>query len=262
VGHGRTLLLYPEIVALHPLAAQFASVAEAYDSGRPDYAPAVVGAIAAELEIAPGAPVLDLAAGTGKLTRALLAAGLDVIAVEPLESLREVLAAWVGPARVRDGVAEAIPLADGSVHAVTVAEGFHWFDQAAALAEIGRVLRPRGGLAIVSMVPDWGDASWSHEVGTMLSGLRPEHPAFDGPPWQAAVSSAGGWTTPHEIRVTVSQPTSAQRVLDHLASMSWIAGLPDAERAEKLARIGAVIVAGETPEQMPVHAHIGLTTRV
>ena len=65
-------------MALHPLAAQFASVADAYERGRPEYAPAVVGALAAELRLAPGAPVLDLAAGTGKLSRALLAADLDV----------------------------------------------------------------------------------------------------------------------------------------------------------------------------------------
>ena len=86
-------------MTLHPLAEQFASVAGAYERGRPDYAPAVVGALAAELQIAAGAPVLDLAAGTGKLTRALLAAGFDAVAVEPQTSLRAVLAAAVGADR-------------------------------------------------------------------------------------------------------------------------------------------------------------------
>ena len=75
-------------MALHPLAAQFASVADVYERGRPEYAPAVVGALAAELGISPGVPVLDPAAGTGKLTRPLLAAGLDVVAVEPQAPLR------------------------------------------------------------------------------------------------------------------------------------------------------------------------------
>jgi predicted RNA methylase len=78
-------------MVLHPLAERFAGVAGAYERGRPEYAPAVVGAIAAELRIPPGARVLDLAAGTGKLTRALLNAGLDVVAVEPQRPLREVL---------------------------------------------------------------------------------------------------------------------------------------------------------------------------
>jgi predicted RNA methylase len=96
-------------MALHPLAEQFASVAEAYERGRPEYAPAVVGALGAELGLGAGDPVLDLAAGTGKLTRALLAGGLDVIAVEPQASLRERLSANVGTERVREGLAEDIP---------------------------------------------------------------------------------------------------------------------------------------------------------
>jgi ubiquinone/menaquinone biosynthesis C-methylase UbiE len=112
-------------VPLHPLAAQFASIADVYERGRPDYAPAVVGALAAELGIAPGASVLDLAAGTGELTRALLAAGLEVVAVEPQAELRERLAAIIGSERVCEAVAEAIPLHNGAVDAVTVADGFH-----------------------------------------------------------------------------------------------------------------------------------------
>jgi SAM-dependent methyltransferase len=246
-------------MSLHPLAAQFAGVAAAYERGRPEYPPAVVGVIAAELRISPGAPVLDLAAGTGKLTRTLLSAGLDVIAVEPQPPLLEVLAASVGSERVREGLAEAIPLPDGSVVAVTVADAFHWFDQAVALREIRRVLRPGGGLAVLSTVPDWGGASWAHEVGTLMAGLRPEHPHFDGPPWQDAVRAAGGWTAPREIRVTTSQPVRPDRLVDYLASMSWVAALPDDQRAETLTQIDAIVRAGETPDELPVHVLIGLT---
>ena len=72
-----------------------------------------------------------------------------MVAVEPQAPLRERLAATVGPGRVRDGLAEAIPLADASVDAVTVADGFHWFDQQRALLEVRRVLRPGGGLAVI-----------------------------------------------------------------------------------------------------------------
>lgn len=248
-------------MALHPLAEHFAAVAGVYERGRPDYAPAVVGAVAAELGLAPGIPVLDLGAGTGKLSRALLAGGLDVIAVEPLPALRDVLVACLGAERVLDGTAEAIPLPQGSVAAVTVADAFHWFDQQAALAEIRRVLRPRGGLAILSAIPDWTGASWAHELGTLIAGLRPEHPHFDGPPWHASVRAAGGWTEPREIRVTTQEPAVPQRIVEHLSSMSWIAGMPAQQRAGTIERIRALVLGGSAPERLPLHVSIGLARR-
>jgi|SRR5215217_3890 len=102
---------------LHALVAGFADVAAVYDRARPEYPPAAVERIVAELEAEPGARVLDLGAGTGKLTRPLLAAGLDVVAVEPLARMRAALAAAVGSRRALDGRAEAIPLGDASVDA-------------------------------------------------------------------------------------------------------------------------------------------------
>lgn len=234
-------------------------MADAYERGRPEYAAAVVGALAAELELAPGAPVLDLAAGTGKLTRRLVTAGFDVVAIEPQASLRDRLRDAIGAERVREGYAEAIPLPDASVDVVTVADAFHWFDHAQALAEIRRVLTPGGGLAVLSTVPDWSGASWADELGNEVVRLRPQHPHFDGPPWQEAVRAAGGWTPPREIRVTTSQRVRPEQIVDHVASISWVAGLPEDRRAEWLAHVTALVESGETPAEMPLHVVVGLT---
>ncbi len=231
-----------------------------YERGRPDYPAAVVGALAAELRVPSGGPVLDLAAGTGKLSRVLLAAGFDLVAVEPLESLRAVLGERIGRDRVREGVAERIPLEDASVDAVTVGDAFHWFDHAAALAEIGRVLRPGGGLAVLSTVMDWTGATWAHEVGTLVASLRPQHPHFDGPSWRDAVRAAAGWTEPRELRITTSLPAGPDRIVDYLGSMSWIAALPDDVRAATIDRIRGLVHAGEAPAELPVHVVIGLTS--
>lgn len=267
VEHERTALAetpdltgrgYAAWMSLHPLAERFSLVADQYERGRPEYAPAVVGALMAELALRPDSVVLDLAAGTGKLTRALLAAGLDVMAVEPQRALRDLLAANIGPERVHEGVAEAIPLADGSVHAVAVADAFHWFDQKAAVEEICRVLRPGGGLAVLSTIPDWSGASWAHELGSLVARLRPEHPYFDGPPWQDSVRASGRWTNLREIRVSTSQSSNAERIVDHLASMSWVAALPADRRDGTIAQMRTLVETGETPAELPVHVVLGL----
>jgi SAM-dependent methyltransferase len=248
-------------VALHPLAESFATVADAYEHGRPEYAPAVVGALAAELGLGPGARVLDLAAGTGKLTRALLAGGLDVLAVEPQAPLRATLSEHVGAERVLEGFAEAIPLGEAAVDAVTVADAFHWFDHGPALAEIGRVLRPGGGLAVLSTIPDWREASWAQELGARMEQLRPEHPNFEGPSWKDSVRAAGGWSDPREVRVTTSHAADPDAIVRYLGSVSWIAALPAEQRAETLAALAQLIDDGETPEEVRLHVVIGMTSR-
>lgn len=247
-------------MSLHPLAERFASVADQYEHGRPEYAPAVVGAMMAELCLQPGGAVLDLAAGTGKLARALLAAGLDVVAVEPQGALRDVLAANIGSERVREGLAEAIPLKDASVDAVAIADAFHWFDQRAALEEIRRVLRPGGGLAVLSTIPDWRGATWADELGSLVAGLRPEHPYFDGPPWQDSIRASGHWTDPREVRVTTSQRADPERIVDHLASISWVAALPDDRRADTIAQMHTLVRTGQTPAELRLHVRLGLAS--
>ena len=151
----------------HPTAAAgFGNAAAAYERGRPSYPDHAVAYLAAELGLGPATRVLDLAAGTGKLTRLLVEGGADVVAVEPVAAMRTVLAEAVPGVPALEGTAEAIPLPDGSVDAVTVAQAFHWFDAGTALAEIHRVLRPGGGLGLI-----WNARGATSEWVAVLRGL-------------------------------------------------------------------------------------------
>jgi len=131
---------------------RFTGKAAAYDNSRPDYPGEALDCIAEQCALAPGSVVADIGAGTGKLTRMLLARGWDVAAVEPNEAMRETLRAQLGenPAlRIAAAPAEATGLPDQSVDAVTVAQAFHWFDRAACKAEFARILRPGGKVALL-----------------------------------------------------------------------------------------------------------------
>jgi len=123
----------------------FADVAGAYERGRPGYPDEAVRWLVGDRPC----DVVDLGAGTGKLTRSLVALGHRVVAIEPLDEMRSELESVLPGVSMRAGTAEAIPLPDASADVVTSAQAFHWFDHAVALPEIARVLRPGGRLALV-----------------------------------------------------------------------------------------------------------------
>lgn len=246
---------------IHPLAAHFGSAADVYERGRPEYPPAVTMPLLAELALSPGAHVLDLGAGTGKLTRALAAAGLEVTAVEPQAEMRERLRAGTPGVKALAGAAERIPLGDAAVAAVTVADAFHWFDAPAALAEIRRVLAPGGGLAVVNALPDWSALPAADELGRLLSELRPEHPFFDGPAWAEQVRAEAGWTEPRDLSIAVSQPTSVEQLVAYIASISFVAMLHSEPRAALLGRAAELLDATGVPAELTLRFRIGLTTR-
>jgi len=173
-------------VSTHPTAAAgFGSAADAYERGRPSYPDDAVAYLAAELRLGPAARVLDLAAGTGKLTRLLVEGGAEVVAVEPVAAMRAALERAVPGVTVVDGTAESIPLADGSVDAVTVAQAFHWFDAEAAIVEIHRVLRRGGRLGLIWNVMG-ADAGWLAALRELVHSTRGSAPAYGVSPWRAA----------------------------------------------------------------------------
>src|SRR5262249_30183997 len=146
----RHLPRHPVVTEIHPTAAGgFAVSAEAYERARPGYPEEAVAWLAERLGIRSGRDVLDLAAGTGQLARALVPLGARVTAIEPIDEMREQLFGALPDVDAFDGTAEAIPLPDESVDAVTCAQAFHWFRPVEALREIHRVLRPGGGLGLI-----------------------------------------------------------------------------------------------------------------
>jgi len=127
----------------------FESVAEAYERHRPDYAAEALRWAAEQLGLDPGARVLDVGAGTGKLTRGLVALGFEAVAVEPGGPMLAQLRKAVPEAEAHEAPAEAIPLPDESVEAAFAGQAFHWFDRERALPELHRVIAPGGGLALL-----------------------------------------------------------------------------------------------------------------
>ena len=137
------------ITDIHESAARgFSSAAAAYEWGRPGYPNTAVEAIVTAFSIGPASAVVDLAAGTGKLTRMLVPTGARIIAVEPVPEMSAFIEAVLRDVEVIEGTAEAIPLDDGVADVVTVAQALHWFDREAFFAEAARVLRPGGLLAV------------------------------------------------------------------------------------------------------------------
>jgi ubiquinone/menaquinone biosynthesis C-methylase UbiE len=227
--------------SLHPAAAEgFSRNADDYERTRPGYPPDAVAFLAEVLDMRAGTTVADVAAGTGKLTRLLVPTGARVIAVEPVEEMRSLLAATVAGAEVLDGVAEHLPLADASVDAVTVAQAFHWFDGPAALAEFARVLRPGGALAVVYNHRD-REAPWLAAVNRVVEAYRRGTPQqWDGR-WRGAFEHQTVLTALRKAEFDNAQLLTPEGFLGRMRSMSYVGALPAPEQQALLAEIASVV---------------------
>jgi ubiquinone/menaquinone biosynthesis C-methylase UbiE len=234
---------------VHPSAATgFARSVDAYERARPEYPPEAIAWLADELDLRPGRTVVDLAAGSGKLTRPLAALGCEVIAIEPVAEMR----AAIGPtARALDGTAEAIPLPDGSADAVTVGQAFHWFEGPAALAEIERVLRPGGVLALVWNRRPVESSALHAAISEIIAPYRGDAPSHGSGAWRDAF--AGRELT--ERHFEFSQRLDADGLADRVGSTSFVAALDAAEREPLLERVRALAPNGpvDVPYECEVH---------
>jgi SAM-dependent methyltransferase len=233
---------------------------EDYERGRPSYPSKVVGIPA----LPSASSVLDLGAGTGKLTRLLIAQFGRVVAVEPAEAMRRLLATLCPEATVLAGSAEEIPLADASVDAVFAAEAFHWFDGERALTEIARVLQPRGALVLMWNLPAGPTHPSIAAVEQFLNERAPRDVNYDpldldGPQytsgkWRQALAESS-FEPLQEARLPNPQTLDRDGLVAFFASMGWIADLPDDERLPLLDEVRSLVTDVEYRRLWETHVH-------
>jgi len=230
-------------------ARSFDRVAEEYERARAEYPPSVLDG----LPLSEAAEILDLGAGTGKLTRLLTQRYRRVIAVEPLDGMRVVLERVVPEAESRAGSAESIPLEGASVDGVFAGQAFHWFANDEAIAEIARVLRPGGVLGLVWNEPDDDRPSpFSEQYLAYVEELHPDD-FGDAPPWQDVIAR-GPFGEVREGVVPHNHVLDRAGVLDNVRSVSWIANRAEEEREAIMQRLGELL--GDGPFAIPNRANI------
>jgi SAM-dependent methyltransferase len=207
-------------------ASSFGAVADVYERGRPPYpAEAIDWLVPAHAR-----RVADIGAGTGKLTRQLRERGLDVIAVEPSAGMRQQLHRALPEVPVLAGTGEQIPLADGSVDLVIVAQAWHWVDPERAVPEVARVLAPGGRLALL-----WNrrveDEEWVADLSTIIGSRGTpgsgRHFPDIGPPFGPVERRSVNWV--HRL--------SRDEMTDWVASRSYVITLPDERRGTVLGQV-------------------------
>jgi ubiquinone/menaquinone biosynthesis C-methylase UbiE len=213
----------------HPGARSFDSVAELYERTRPSYPSDAVAWLVETLRLDGRSVVLDLGAGTGKLSRELVPFVGRVIAVEPGPAMLGQLERAVPEAEPVLGAAEAIPLPDGAVDAVTCGQSFHWFRPDEALPEIRRVLRRGGGLGLIWNLRDYDD-DVQREVTALLDPfVPPKRPPVTKSVERLVERSVGEVA---RARFPFVQELDADALVDRIASISFVASASEGQRRE------------------------------
>lgn len=217
---------------------RFEAAADAFVRARPPYPEALVDEIARRSGLEPGAPVLDVAAGAGALTRRLVAAGFAVTAAEPNPEMAGRLRSSLPSVPVQIERAEELTTAGGSIALITIANGLHWVEPGAAFAQFARILAPGGHVAVAWQLPDLADDRQAHLWET-LRRIHGHVPPYRGPApgehagWREPLRTVDRWVMANRARIP-------RRLLgDYIASWSGIANLPAAERGDVVADVAS-----------------------
>jgi SAM-dependent methyltransferase len=237
-----------------------------YDSLRPDYAWDAIDMVVSRGTLGPTSVVVDLAAGTGQLSRRLVSRGINVIAVEPARNMRAVLEERLPVVRVLEGTAEAIPLDDGVADAVVVGNAFHHFDRDAAFAEIRRVLRAGGMLALFWAWPLEGEQRRDPAMNDIYEAVG--RARLD----SAIIAAYRSWGDPpepapgfepferREFPLTHELPSA--RLADLYATSSDIASIPRDRRDALLREIAEIAESLPETLRLPSRTVVDLCRRI
>ncbi len=263
-------------MAIHEVAAAgFGKEAATYQRSRPSYPPDAVAWITEHLGLAPGVRCLDLAAGTGIFTALLEPTKCSLVALEPVEGMRDVLRAQLPNVPCVSGTAEALPIASGSLDGVTIAQAFHWFDAERALAELRRVLRVGGHVAMIWNARDRSRA-WVDEVWGVMD--RVEKHA----PWrnhdhvatndslerrEESLRDVPGFGPVQTAQFRHEQPATPELVVERIKGVSHVAVLDPPEQAVVLDEVRNILAthpdtAGRTDLSLPYRVDCYLLERV
>jgi len=233
---------------------------EDYERGRPGWPTEALDVAG----LPPTATVLDLGAGTGKLTRLLVPRFNRVICVEPDEAMRDLLSPLCPSVDVLAGSAEDIPLAEASVECVFVAEAFHGFDDERALTEIARVLKPRGSLVLMWNLPAGPTVPSIAAVEQLLIDRAPAGLAYDPVDLNTRRYASGEWRvafgdSPFEAlqnaRLANPQTVDREGLVAFFESMGWFGELPGSERLPLLEDVRSLLDAPEYRRSWETHVH-------
>lgn len=230
-------------------ATSFGSIAGSYDRVRPGPAPAAVD----WLLPAGCAVAVDLAAGTGLFTRALTGRVANVVAIEPDERMRDVLAARSPDVRVLAGRAEQIPLPDRFADAVLVSTAWHWFDFDKAVPEIARVLKDGGRLGVLWTSRDRAE-DWVAELDVLRAPRVPRSPdevrEHLSRQHSVALPDSAAFGPPQEASFGFTRMISVADTLTWLGTASQVITARPAERAAGMARTRAMLLARADDKEM------------
>lgn len=226
---------------VHEVAAAGFSNPGDYEAARPSYPPEAVAWFVEHLRIAPGATVVDLAAGTGKFTRLLVPAGASLIAAEPVAGMRATFRDVLPNVPIIATTAEQLPFRDGSLDAVTIAQAFHWFDEDRAIAALARAVRVGGRVGLVWNARD-RSVPWVNDVWAIMDRVEKRAPWRDHENWRdSALRDRPGFGPLNAAEFRHEQTVTPAAMVQRVASVSHVAVLPHAEREAVLEEVRNVL---------------------